>query len=300
MTAYEVLRTINTFIDITEIEYNGLIANFHNSFLGERNYEERLMLHRNPVELQNEMLRDVYKDLTTIQRREELRHVHSKGERLISTYVATEIEDVWKADKRLPSLFFAIKEFSKGTGRNFTETAVHQAEFKALCDLAHELQQSIYNHEMAKKPHSSFSKMKSKKIRAKIPREGKVRAELQKEINSVCPFCSSDDVGHFEIHHIDEDPSNNKNDNLLLLCPTCHSKITKRDITLSEVILTKKKIITGLEKRKVPLSKDILIRASVANVISGGSNIINIAQSKKPIKLEFPPGCIGYDPAQAI
>ena len=153
---------------------------------------------------------------------------------------------------------------------------------------------------MAKKPHSSFSKMKSKKIRAKIPREGKVRAELQKEINSVCPFCSSDDVGHFEIHHIDEDPSNNKNDNLLLLCPTCHSKITKRDITLSEVILTKKKIITGLEKRKVPLSKDILIRASVANVISGGSNIINIAQSKKPIKLEFPPGCIGYDPAQAI
>lgn len=113
MTAYEVLRTINTFIDITEIEYNGLIANFHNSFLGERNYEERLMLHRNPVELQNEMLRDVYKDLTTIQRREELRHVHSKGERLISTYVVTEIEDVWKADKRLPSLFFAIKEFSK-------------------------------------------------------------------------------------------------------------------------------------------------------------------------------------------
>lgn len=49
----------------------------------------------------------------------------------------------------------------------------------------------------------------SKKYRKSIPQHNKVRAELQKEINSRCPFCNNDDVGHFEIHHIDENPSNN-------------------------------------------------------------------------------------------
>lgn len=78
-----------------------------------------------------------------------------------------------------------------------------------------------------------------KKIRTKIPQVSKVRAILQQEINSKCPFCSNTDVGHFEIHHIDENPNNNKVDNLLLLCPTCHSKITKKDILIDEVLKVK-------------------------------------------------------------
>ena len=68
-----------------------------------------------------------------------------------------------------------------------------------------------------------------KKTRVKIPKENKVRAELQKEISSMCPFCNCTDVGHFQIHHIDENPSNNQMLNLILVCPTCHSKITKGD-----------------------------------------------------------------------
>lgn len=75
----------------------------------------------------------------------------------------------------------------------------------------------------------------NKKVRKAIPQEKKVRAILQKEINSQCPFCRNEDVGHFEIHHIDKDPSNNEIKNLLLLCPTCHSKITKGNISLQEV-----------------------------------------------------------------
>ncbi|MCT4630386.1 HNH endonuclease [Winogradskyella sp.] len=81
-----------------------------------------------------------------------------------------------------------------------------------------------------------------KKRRIPIPQKAKVRAELQKEISSICPFCSNNDVGHFQIHHIDEDPSNNKMDNLLLLCPTCHSKIEKNDIAKQTVINTKRHI----------------------------------------------------------
>lgn len=84
----------------------------------------------------------------------------------------------------------------------------------------------------------------NKKQRENIPQKNKVRAELQKEINSLCPFCSSSDVGHFEIHHIDEDPSNINFSNLILICPTCHSKITKREITRQMVETVKQNLPT--------------------------------------------------------
>ncbi|WP_179021807.1 HNH endonuclease [Winogradskyella forsetii] len=80
------------------------------------------------------------------------------------------------------------------------------------------------------------------KKRIPIPKLNKVRSELQKEISSICPFCPNDDVGHFQIHHVDEDPSNNNFENLLLLCPNCHSKITKEDISKQTVINTKRHI----------------------------------------------------------
>ena len=75
----------------------------------------------------------------------------------------------------------------------------------------------------------------AKKNRTKIPQVNKVRAILQKEINSKCPNCENTDVGHFEIHHIDENPENNQIENLILLCRICHSKITKKDIQIDEV-----------------------------------------------------------------
>lgn len=79
----------------------------------------------------------------------------------------------------------------------------------------------------------------SGKVRSKIKQATKVRSLLQKEINSICPFCDNQDVGHFQIHHIDENPSNNEMSNLILLCPICHSKITKGDISTQKVIETK-------------------------------------------------------------
>lgn len=83
------------------------------------------------------------------------------------------------------------------------------------------------------------------KSRISIPQLAKVRAILQKEVGSVCPFCQNDDVGHFEIHHIDENPTNNEMGNLLLLCPTCHSKITKGDITSIDVYKKKLSLLTA-------------------------------------------------------
>ncbi|WP_291060664.1 MULTISPECIES: HNH endonuclease signature motif containing protein [unclassified Empedobacter] len=87
----------------------------------------------------------------------------------------------------------------------------------------------------------NFSLFKKKnnnsKPRKNIP--AKTRSILQKEINSKCPICNNEDVEHFHVHHIDENPTNNNIDNLLMLCPNCHSKITKNDISFEEVVKIK-------------------------------------------------------------
>lgn len=75
----------------------------------------------------------------------------------------------------------------------------------------------------------------NKKGRTAIPMQRKLLAELQKEIHSRCPFCRSEEVGVFELHHIDDDPSHNDRNNLLLICPTCHAKIDKKIIPMETV-----------------------------------------------------------------
>lgn len=83
-------------------------------------------------------------------------------------------------------------------------------------------------------------KVRKSRKRKAIPT--KMKALLQKEINSECPFCGNQDVGHFHVHHIDENPENNDRANLLMLCPTCHSKITKGDIHATTVELLKRRL----------------------------------------------------------
>ncbi len=70
----------------------------------------------------------------------------------------------------------------------------------------------------------------------------KTKAKLQQEIHSECPLCQNQDVELFELHHIDENPENNNLSNLILICPNCHTKITKGDISEEEV----KKVKLGL------------------------------------------------------
>lgn len=94
---------------------------------------------------------------------------------------------------------------------------------------------------------SSFKKPATK-IRKKI--SPKIKAELQKEISSKCPFCPNEDVGHFQIHHIDQNPENNDIGNLLMLCANCHSKVTKEDTSEAEVIAMKNSVSKENEKPK--------------------------------------------------
>ena len=42
-----------------------------------------------------------------------------------------------------------------------------------------------------------------------------------------CDICGwNEDERILEVHHVDENRNNNKIDNLVILCPTCHRKIT--------------------------------------------------------------------------
>ena len=132
--------------------------------------------------------------------------------------------------------------------------------------------------------------------RTRIPEENKTRAELQKEINSSCPFCSSADVGHFEIHHLDGNPSNNAFSNLLLLCPTCHSKITKEDIAPEEAKNKKESLALRTTRRMKQAGRKPLRQSIVGNnnIQVGHDLVVKPSRFVKHILL--PPDTIGADP----
>ncbi len=54
---------------------------------------------------------------------------------------------------------------------------------------------------------------------ARKPMNEKLKDTVKKEFNYKCAICGTDNP---QIHHIDEDHSNNGIDNLLPLCPNCH------------------------------------------------------------------------------
>lgn len=144
--------------------------------------------------------------------------------------------------------------------------------------------------------------MLQKKTRIRIPKESKTRAELQKKINSVCPFCVNTDVGHFQIHHIDDNPSNNQKLNLILLGPICHSKITKGDYSSLEVYQKKIQLLQKAEKSNSNLINPITFNGKVINAIVGNNNLVSIIKTKKPTKKiiqKYPEGCIGFDNVKA-
>ena len=134
------------------------------------------------------------------------------------------------------------------------------------------------------------------KKRKAIP--ARKKALLQKEIDSICPVCENEDVEHFQIHHIDENSENDDFENLLMLCPICHSKITKGDIHRSEVILLKKDLKQKVWENKPAMGKVISFYSKVGNAVVGDNNNVTINQRKSVVN-KYPQGCIGADVIKA-
>lgn len=84
------------------------------------------------------------------------------------------------------------------------------------------------------------------------------------EFNHSCVCCGA--LFH-EVHHIDEDPSNNAEDNLIVLCPNCHQgkvhgksiKITPEQLRLYKTTKNKgvfKPVYNAIRKRITFVEKD--------------------------------------------
>jgi len=135
-----------------------------------------------------------------------------------------------------------------------------------------------------------------KSPRKMIPQ--KMKMILQREIGSECPFCGNHDVDHFQFHHIDEDPSHNELANFLMLCPICHSKITKGDIPKREVEQMKQNL-QSKAGGELMSAKVININSKVGNTVVGDNNIVTInniskTSARKRVKEnKYPDGCIG-------
>jgi hypothetical protein len=74
--------------------------------------------------------------------------------------------------------------------------------------------------------------------RKKMPT--KIRDAVLKEYKHKCAICGVDEP---QVHHIDEDPSNNELENLLPLCPKCHltdQHNPTRKIDIQKLILFRK------------------------------------------------------------
>lgn len=131
------------------------------------------------------------------------------------------------------------------------------------------------------------------KIRKAIP--AKIRALLQQEIGSACPFCPSKEVDHFHIHHIDENPGNGEFGNLLMMCTTCHSKVTKGDIPAHEVRRKKMLMRNRLPAHVIPMpARKTTIYGNVNNSVVGDNNQVTFKLGNQK-KEKYPPGCIGFD-----
>ena len=74
----------------------------------------------------------------------------------------------------------------------------------------------------------------TKNKRVVVPEEDRAKLLLWCERN--CCFCGKECTTNIVIHHIDGNPRNNKPDNLVPLCGTCHNKATHGEITKEQLL----------------------------------------------------------------
>jgi hypothetical protein len=75
----------------------------------------------------------------------------------------------------------------------------------------------------------------------------KLKIKLLQEVKLKCPFCIYSDATKLEHHHIDGNPSNTIFENLISVCPNCHSGIESGEISKDLVIKTKNNLSTNSE-----------------------------------------------------
>ncbi len=128
----------------------------------------------------------------------------------------------------------------------------------------------------------------------------RMRARLQREIGSECPFCGSQEVDTFEVHHLNEDPSDDRFENELMVCPICHAKITAGTISRDETMA--KKVELAKCTKEEPSDETARVSSvsmrDVGFAIVGNNNRVTTVTPRKQV-VKYPPDCIGGNSLKA-
>jgi energy-coupling factor transporter ATP-binding protein EcfA2 len=138
-TAYTILESIRT--PLHEKDFTFLVQRFQMEYLKERNYEQQLLLHRDPDLVKCAILTELYRDLLEIQDRDEMKDFCPETK--IFGCVPTIIADIWKADKRLKTLFDAIEIYCRERTKDVSVIATHLAEYRALNKLVNRVSMQL-------------------------------------------------------------------------------------------------------------------------------------------------------------
>lgn len=128
----------------------------------------------------------------------------------------------------------------------------------------------------------------------------RMRALLQKEIHSKCPFCASQEVDTFEVHHLNEIPDDDRFENELMVCPTCHAKINVGTISRNDVYQKKYELVEASkrsERQESGTTTNISMKEVKVGIV-GNNNSVTTKTVKKQI-IKYPPDCIGSDSSKA-
>ena len=122
----------------------------------------------------------------------------------------------------------------------------------------------------------------------------KIKKRIYQESGMLCPMCGESDVSTFEIHHIQAfaDVGKHEEENMILLCSNCHSKVTAGEFQETDIFKLKIAIMKG----KHPY----INKKNPNNIINftGGlnegivANKVEIKNQNKSIKIKAPDGTI--------
>lgn len=110
----------------------------------------------------------------------------------------------------------------------------------------------------------------------------------------ICPMCGETDVTTFELHHLQpfSKVPDHEEENLILLCSNCHSRVTAGEVA-EEVVLQLK---LSLVKGKHPFSPNSTSTnvINISGVVNAGvvANKVEIKTQKNTIKLSAPEGTV--------
>jgi len=116
------------------------------------------------------------------------------------------------------------------------------------------------------------------------------------EANSKCGFCEEREIASLQIHHMDSDPANNMIGNLLVVCATCHTKITGGVISEADV-LTKKREIEWLHVQMQRRRDEGNVNVNITGSSFRGdiARTITKITTARPPRITHPPDSIGAD-----